>query len=77
MRDVWLDMPDLWTNLESFLTRKQPTTKDLKALLPSVWWQSKYADEEICSEERMKVGRVRAQRSITTPFTPLRPPLMS
>mmetsp|Transcript_34159 Transcript_34159/g.87346 ORF Transcript_34159/g.87346 Transcript_34159/m.87346 type:complete len:796 (-) Transcript_34159:86-2473(-) len=47
-------MPDLWANLESFLTRKQPTAKDLKALLPSVWWQSKYVDEECCSEERMK-----------------------
>jgi len=38
LRAAWLSHPDLQLVLERCLTRKPPSSDDLRALLPCVWW---------------------------------------
>uniref|UniRef100_A0A061R568 RING-type E3 ubiquitin transferase n=1 Tax=Tetraselmis sp. GSL018 TaxID=582737 RepID=A0A061R568_9CHLO len=48
-----MKMPSFCATVEGFLSRKQPTAADLAALLPSVWWEGREGDDEVCSQERM------------------------
>eukprot|EP00898_Chlorokybus_atmophyticus_P004629 jgi/Chlat1/5167/Chrsp33S05151 len=52
--DTWLSHPKFMVLLEGLLTRKQPNSQDLAALLPSVWWPE--ATDEICSQTKMKAS---------------------
>eukprot|EP00854_Cymbomonas_tetramitiformis_P010087 gene10087-11939_t len=46
--ELWAASDGFHAQLEQFLTRKQPNTQDLAALLPVVWWHG--STDELCSE---------------------------
>mmetsp|Transcript_9175 Transcript_9175/g.23221 ORF Transcript_9175/g.23221 Transcript_9175/m.23221 type:complete len:1032 (-) Transcript_9175:342-3437(-) len=52
LRTAWFSHPDLQMVLERCLTRKPPSTDDLRTLLPMVWWPG--CNEEGASREGME-----------------------
>ena len=52
--ELWVGGSSFMDTLEGLLSRKQPNSLDLKAVLPTVWWQG--ATDEMCSEGAPPLG---------------------
>lgn len=62
LRAAWLSHPDLQLVLERCLTRKPPSTDDLKALLPTVWWPGN--TDEVASKRGMDEAMAQFSRTL-------------